>query len=93
MHFTHYTLTEPNTTHPYNYYIRILNNTFLVSEGFYKNQILIKGNTLYIYYYFYIDDNKTKIDCDFNVSGYTISDDGIIADDLTEFSIPITLGV
>ncbi len=80
----------------YNIFKNIINDTF-GSNDYFDNRfwdgILIKGNTLYIYYRFSINDNKTKIDGLFNVSGYIISDDGIIADDRTEFCIPITLGV
>jgi hypothetical protein len=70
----------------------IIHDTF-GGDDFFNNRILIKGNTLYIYYRFYIEDNKTKIDCAFKVSGCIVSDDGIVEDDRTEFYIPITLGV
>ena len=56
----------------YNIFKNIINDTF-GSNDYFDNRfwdgILIKGNTLYIYYSFYINYNKTKIYCLFNFYG------------------------
>ncbi len=95
MHKVYYDFNAVDEYH-YIFLENKINDTFGSEDHFadrFWDGIVIKGNTLYIYYRFPIDDNKTKIDWLFNVFGYIISDDGIIADDLTVFSIPITLGV